>query len=260
MERKSIEESIILISSSETETDDELVIKRRIILANSRRKKLNNSFSSFMTPPLSSIEKYKSPSTTSMEIRKQRESSEETEDDLIKKKQPSNFLGKGKEMVTKQKQGHDLIKLGFNPSLPKDLMQKTGNDAPKEKSNTRGRPVEQSTSTSKKKKREPKPVPSWMNNWIMRPNKRPSNGRVDRYYAHKVEPWITCRSLKEVERYELYGILPIRQRGKVANEKRTEKSESEWERKEEAYDKDEQLDLDHQYYRKAPKGKVLIGQ
>ncbi|KAF2297344.1 hypothetical protein GH714_021743 [Hevea brasiliensis] len=51
-----------------------------------------------------------------------------------------------------------------------------------------------------------KPQPPWITNWDIRTRQRP-NGRIDKYYYHK-ETNIMCRSLVEVENYELHGILP----------------------------------------------------
>ncbi|XP_015576441.2 uncharacterized protein LOC8283242 isoform X1 [Ricinus communis] len=67
--------------------------------------------------------------------------------------------------------------------------------------------------------RSRKEEPSWLKNWNIYPRQRP-NGRIDKYYYHK-ETNVMCRSLVEVDNYELYGISP-RQLKKMKKEEGTE--------------------------------------
>ncbi|KAI5386430.1 hypothetical protein KIW84_072819, partial [Lathyrus oleraceus] len=78
----------------------------------------------------------------------------------------------------------------------------------------RGRPSKQSTSGSKKQKA---PNPKWIGRWIKRYKIR-KNGRKDAFYIHKMIPKLTCRSKKEVDRYENFGIRPGRKADENGNE------------------------------------------
>ncbi|XP_052880542.1 uncharacterized protein LOC128286840 [Gossypium arboreum] len=75
--------------------------------------------------------------------------------------------------------------------------------------------------TRKRRYNKLKPLPEFLNNWIVTESPR-KNGRIDKKYRHK-ERNITLRSLLEVKRYETDGILPVRRKKK--NES-NEKSES----------------------------------
>ncbi|KDP26971.1 hypothetical protein JCGZ_22191 [Jatropha curcas] len=65
--------------------------------------------------------------------------------------------------------------------------------------------------------------PNWENNWVLRPRQR-KDGRIDKYYYHK-ETDIMCRSMVEVNEYELYGLLPKHMR-KVKKEIASENASS----------------------------------
>ncbi|KAL5054371.1 hypothetical protein RYX36_035053, partial [Vicia faba] len=78
----------------------------------------------------------------------------------------------------------------------------------------RGRPLKQSTSRMKKQKA---PNPLWIGRWLKRYKIR-RDGRKDAFYIHKMIPKLTCRSKKEVERYEEYGICPGRKADENGNE------------------------------------------
>ncbi|XP_020204014.1 uncharacterized protein LOC109789463 [Cajanus cajan] len=87
---------------------------------------------------------------------------------------------------------------------------------PEKKQKSLSKPMKPSPSSIEKKKKKiqtnssnhHKYLPSWATKWLMRPKER-EDGRIDRFYIHK-ENGMTCRSLKEVERYEFHGILPPR--------------------------------------------------
>ncbi|TYI46987.1 hypothetical protein E1A91_D13G141200v1, partial [Gossypium mustelinum] len=67
-----------------------------------------------------------------------------------------------------------------------------------------------------------KPLPEFLNNWIVieSPCK---NGRIDKKYRHK-DRNITLRSLHEVKRYETDGILPVRGKNKKDSNEKSESS------------------------------------
>ncbi|KAH1031848.1 hypothetical protein J1N35_044022, partial [Gossypium stocksii] len=73
-------------------------------------------------------------------------------------------------------------------------------------------PPEAQAPTPKRRYNKLKPLPEFLNNWIVIESPL-KNGRIDKKYHHK-ECNITLRSLFEVKQYETDGILPIRRKKK----------------------------------------------
>ncbi|CAL0302658.1 unnamed protein product [Lupinus luteus] len=67
-------------------------------------------------------------------------------------------------------------------------------------------------------------LPEGIEHWIIRPMQR-KNGKIYKIYIHKVRK-ITLRSVKEVERFEMYGSLPNRKGNKISKKKTTLKKKS----------------------------------
>ncbi|MFQ6656126.1 hypothetical protein Gotur_026369 [Gossypium turneri] len=74
--------------------------------------------------------------------------------------------------------------------------------------------------TPKRRYKKLKPLPEFLNNWIVTESPR-KNGRLDKKYHHK-ERNITLRSLLEVKRYETNGVLPVRGKKKKESNDQSE--------------------------------------
>ncbi|MFQ6666200.1 hypothetical protein Gotur_032642, partial [Gossypium turneri] len=81
-------------------------------------------------------------------------------------------------------------------------------------------PPEAQAPTQKRRYNKLKPLPEFINNWIVTESPR-KNGRIDKKYRHK-ERNITLRSLLEVKRYETDGILPVRGKKKKESNDQSE--------------------------------------
>ncbi|KAK5772157.1 hypothetical protein PVK06_048430 [Gossypium arboreum] len=81
-------------------------------------------------------------------------------------------------------------------------------------------PPEAQAPTSKRRYNKLKPLPEFLNNWIVTESPR-KNGRIDKKYHHK-ERNITLRSLLKVKRYETDGILPVRGKKKKESNDQSE--------------------------------------
>nr|XP_027190142.1 uncharacterized protein LOC113786556 [Cicer arietinum] len=80
----------------------------------------------------------------------------------------------------------------------------------------RGRPPKKQFSSRSNKQKPPNP--EWIGRWIRRQKTRRS-GRSDTFFIHKTIPNLTCRSKKEVERFEKDGTRPGKNANKRGNEK-----------------------------------------
>ncbi|KAK7316732.1 hypothetical protein RJT34_00409 [Clitoria ternatea] len=91
-----------------------------------------------------------------------------------------------------------------------------------------GPTASQSTSSSRGRKHS-EAKPFWSENWTVHATMRASGKKVDKSYRHKTKN-ITCRSMKEIERYETYGILPGSKRNsadqKEQNERRNKRKQT----------------------------------
>ncbi|TYJ01459.1 hypothetical protein E1A91_A13G154900v1 [Gossypium mustelinum] len=81
-------------------------------------------------------------------------------------------------------------------------------------------PPEPQAPTRKRRYNKLKPLPEFLNNWIVTESQR-KNERIDKKYRHK-ERNITLRSLLEVKRYETDGILPVHGKKKKESNKQSE--------------------------------------
>ncbi|TYH92144.1 hypothetical protein ES332_A13G161700v1 [Gossypium tomentosum] len=81
-------------------------------------------------------------------------------------------------------------------------------------------PPEAQVQVPKRRNKRLKPLPEYINKYIVSERPRP-DGRIDKKYRHK-ERNITLRSLLEVKRYETDGILPVRGKKKKESNKQSE--------------------------------------
>ncbi|MBA0727874.1 hypothetical protein Golax_000823, partial [Gossypium laxum] len=81
-------------------------------------------------------------------------------------------------------------------------------------------PPEAQAPTPRRRYNKLKPLPEFLNNWIVTKSLR-KNGRIDKKYCHK-ECNITLRSLLEVRRYETDDILPMHGKKKKESNNQSE--------------------------------------